>query len=621
MKFRVLAIILLILPFMTMILNVSYAVGEPPAPSNFYVNYSDNGKAIINWKDNATDEFNYSISLLGEEHTLPANSTSYTFNNLPPNANFQYTLSVTNAAGTTSINKTFSTPTDHFFEANYLNDAVIKERPKIFCTDNSSTEMRPNNQQNVQGASSNNKVLITWYDDLNQTACWSDEENGNPDIYGQIFDRNTGANLSSPFKITTVNLWHLSTSAYPSIQTVASNGSDFMVTWMDTRNSSGRQTGVYNILAARISNNGTVIDQTPIFITNYSSNTSVGYWKDTRFPKIASDGDNYLITWLGDGKLFAKRINSSGNILDLNPIEIGPALSFANDLYDHLIYTGTNYLATWYSNNGYAAVRLDSNASKIDVSPHIISGIYHYNSVATDNNQYVFPSYDGASTKIQRYDANFNLIEEKIGNLGDKTLLTIYDNNQFYNFWFERDHTHNPSYNTPPIVYVDSIDKDGKYTYNANNFSTGLQATNDWIDFPFSAPYYVSFSPDHKKFLLFYESSNPVNYVRRVALSVANIENNIPAKELYISKSVDKTNPKRGEIINYKIYVSVPDSAKSDVNGINIFDTIDNRLLIISTKQNGFVNNPEVSDNNISLYNAKLAIGTTASISVQVQVK
>ncbi|UCG55120.1 MAG: T9SS type A sorting domain-containing protein [Dehalococcoidia bacterium] len=150
-------------------------------------------------------------------------------------------------------------------------------------------------------------------------------------IYGALVTPD-GVVLSPEIPIAT------SPAAYKRYPAIAFDDTNYLVVW--ERNSDNG-----NIEAARVNQNGTVLDSVPIAIaTNYYSELS---------PAVAFDGTNYLVVWEDErdwasSDIYATRISRSGMILDSEGIRISkedvcrdPAVAF----------DGNNYFVVWQSDN------------------------------------------------------------------------------------------------------------------------------------------------------------------------------------------------------------------------------------------------------------------------------
>ncbi|MDY7229175.1 Ig-like domain-containing protein [Hyalangium rubrum] len=128
---------------------------------------------------------------------------------------------------------------------------------------------------------------------------------------------------------------------------VASNGTDYLVVWTDTRN----EEGTSDLYATRVSASGDVLDPLGIDLTpttNAQSNAAVVF-----------DGTNYFVVWQ-DGRrgsgtdIYGARVSPSGVVLDPS----GLAISTSGTLnhfkrQPKLLFDGTNHLVVWQEQLGF----------------------------------------------------------------------------------------------------------------------------------------------------------------------------------------------------------------------------------------------------------------------------
>ena len=127
---------------------------------------------------------------------------------------------------------------------------------------------------------------------------------------------------------------------------VAFDGTNYLIAWSDRR--SGM---TYDIYAARVTPSGTVLDPAGIPIS-----TETGAQTQ---PAVAFDGTNYLVSWdderSGAFDVYAARVTPNGTVLDPAGIPISTAANMQGA--SALAFDGTNYLVTW------ADYRADPNTS------------------------------------------------------------------------------------------------------------------------------------------------------------------------------------------------------------------------------------------------------------------
>jgi len=140
---------------------------------------------------------------------------------------------------------------------------------------------------------------------------------------------------------------------------VASNGSDFLVTWTEGSDYWQFPTAGYrDIYGARVMSNGSA-DATAIAIAAGGSNQYA--------PAVASDGRDYVIAYeidgmmtglfQRDGHIAAKRVLREGQVADAD----GPVL--ADGRVPQAARDADGYVVAFYSTEGVRVVQLDANAS------------------------------------------------------------------------------------------------------------------------------------------------------------------------------------------------------------------------------------------------------------------
>lgn len=116
---------------------------------------------------------------------------------------------------------------------------------------------------------------------------------------------------------------------------VATNGTDFLVTWVDYRDPFG-------IYAARVNAEGTVLDPSGITLA-----TGVPW---LYLPSVASNGSDYLVAWeqrpaSGPWEVRAARLSSAGVVLDPAGLRLGdPLIDAASPA---VASVGSDYLVAW----------------------------------------------------------------------------------------------------------------------------------------------------------------------------------------------------------------------------------------------------------------------------------
>ena len=130
---------------------------------------------------------------------------------------------------------------------------------------------------------------------------------------------------------------------YPS---VAFDGTNYLIVWADTRNTAST---LWDIYCARCSPEGILLDSSGILV---SSTTLMAGWAEPPVPGIAFDGTNYFVVWHDRRTqpefydIIGARISQSGVVLDPEGILISPAPYMQS--YPQIAFDGTNYLVVWH---------------------------------------------------------------------------------------------------------------------------------------------------------------------------------------------------------------------------------------------------------------------------------
>jgi hypothetical protein len=153
-----------------------------------------------------------------------------------------------------------------------------------------------------------------------------------------------------------------------SSERVAFDGTNYFVVWVDY----GDADGIYG---ARVSEDGWVLDQTPIPIS--TEETGEGD------PRVAFDGTNYLVAWtdarstaIGEGDdVYAARVSRAGKVLDRTGIPIATGANYLQ--VGGVAFDGTNFLVVLggYDPNGYwiSGARVDEAGRVLDPEGFSIS--------------------------------------------------------------------------------------------------------------------------------------------------------------------------------------------------------------------------------------------------------
>jgi hypothetical protein len=224
-------------------------------------------------------------------------------------------------------------------------------------------------------------------DGSNCLVTWEDDRNYPRtycDIYGTRTDT-SGIPLDSEIVIST-------TANYQKSPALASNGIHYLVVWEDYRNNQYYS----DIYGTRVDSSGSVSDPEEIVISTATDSQAL--------PAIVSDGVNYLVVWQDnrsgrDWDVHGRLVNSAGTVLDS---EIVVSTAVCSQESPSIAFDGVNYMTVWEDWLKYdiSGTRIDASGvvsdSGIDVSsayyweecPSIASGSGNYFVVWGDNRNY-----------------------------------------------------------------------------------------------------------------------------------------------------------------------------------------------------------------------------------------
>jgi hypothetical protein len=132
---------------------------------------------------------------------------------------------------------------------------------------------------------------------------------------------------------------------------VASNGTDYLVSWTDGR------AGGTDIYAARVSGAGVVLDPAGLPVTTGKIHLSPS--------SVASDGANYLVAWTQGGwyesDIYASRVSASGVVEDSEGIAVSTAAE--DQLTPSVASNGSGYLVVWDDRRSFGSAIYASRVS------------------------------------------------------------------------------------------------------------------------------------------------------------------------------------------------------------------------------------------------------------------
>ncbi len=187
---------------------------------------------------------------------------------------------------------------------------------------------------------------------------------------------------------------------------IAFDGTNFLVVWEDLRSSSNS-----DIIAARISQSGAVLEPSGIVVSSAPDNQST--------PSVAFDGTNYLVVWKdsrnGNADIYGARINPSGNVLDSNGIPISLATNSQSN--PAIAFDGTNYLVVW-DDSRIGTTYTDIYGARVSPSGILIDTNGIAISTATLNQSNPVVAFDGTNYMIvwqdNRYDLGWDIYGARV---------------------------------------------------------------------------------------------------------------------------------------------------------------------------------------------------------------
>lgn len=174
---------------------------------------------------------------------------------------------------------------------------------------------------------------------------WSNDTNG--DILGTVVRGDD----------TTRQLLVSRSAAKQRDATVASSRRIHLAAWMETRNRD-----YFEVVAGRLTPEGQPLDGPGIKLFGPFYSPVDGQ------PKVASDGENFLVIWKHESRIVGRRVSSAGTLLEDEPFIIqSPANLYDSNLV--LVYDGTQYVAFWLSGDVLQAKGISPHGLILDPSP------------------------------------------------------------------------------------------------------------------------------------------------------------------------------------------------------------------------------------------------------------
>jgi len=191
---------------------------------------------------------------------------------------------------------------------------------------------------------------------------WVDDRHDTQDIFAARFDQS--GNILDPAGIA------ISTgSGNQTSPSVAAIGGDFVVIWSDDRGGSG-----WDLYAARIAPDGTVRDPSGIPVSTTSG--------DQTEPRLACSATECLAVWLDTRTstgpdLYGSRLSPSGAVLDIGGVPIHTQSGSAHA--PAVAFNGTEYLVAWgfwpnFGSDSVYARRMTTAGAFVDATPLSVIG-------------------------------------------------------------------------------------------------------------------------------------------------------------------------------------------------------------------------------------------------------
>lgn len=180
---------------------------------------------------------------------------------------------------------------------------------------------------------------VAW-DGANYLVVWSDNRNGNSDIFGA---RVTPAGVA-------LDVSGLAISTAPANQTnpvVAWSGTTYLVVWTDSRNTST----LSDVYAARVTAAGALPDPSGIAVSTEAQIQGA--------PAVASDGNDFFVVWQdaragsGGSDIYGARVSATGVVQDPTGIAINAAAG--SQTAPAIAWGGGTYLVAWQATDLFGA--------------------------------------------------------------------------------------------------------------------------------------------------------------------------------------------------------------------------------------------------------------------------
>ena len=197
------------------------------------------------------------------------------------------------------------------------------------------------------------------FDGTNYLVVWVDQRNrhasGN-DIYGARVNADGSVVLDPTGFLINTTPKTLDSGDHDNQVRVASNGSNFLVTWYDD--------SYQKVLSRRVSTAGALLDVTAIY-----AGLNINGTQSEEGPRVASDGTDYLLAWTdyrtggNNGDIYFNRISSAGAVLDGTGVALAATTNY--EAVGEIAY-GMDYVLGWGEGSRAAAARVSSAGAILD---------------------------------------------------------------------------------------------------------------------------------------------------------------------------------------------------------------------------------------------------------------
>jgi hypothetical protein len=171
---------------------------------------------------------------------------------------------------------------------------------------------------------------------------------------------------------------------------LAFNGTNWLVAWHDSRN------GPKDIYGTRVATDGSGVDPAAFPISTAAAHQSQ--------PELAFDGGNYLAVWhewrsATGYDIRGVRIAPDGTVLDPGGILISARAT--GELYPAVAFDGTNYLVVWQDERSGS---YDIYATRIDIDGNVLNAPGIAISATADQQEYPALAFDGTNYLVTWQD-------------------------------------------------------------------------------------------------------------------------------------------------------------------------------------------------------------------------